>query len=537
MKKLFFLAVAVVAMLSACSDDKGDVVDNPKEESKDVTDDQAPTFTATIENLTTRAAIDGESVCWENGEEVTLVFNSKENRSFAAFSAAKYTVTPSADELWPGWPNKATLKIKKGETIKLGSDALCLAVSPASMYNSGNNVITFPHTQDYKGDGKLPFAPMVFDNYKSYDDPSLDPCPSNFAFTNVAAQLKITVPGSLIESVKKINVTSNLFMSGVMECEGAADDLTKLVINQTREGNPLGANRLTLDCYNYELSNVQIPADGSKTFYISIPQANYDYLRIEVTDGFDTKIMYMAETNIVRGALYSVTMENTIMGHDFVEIGGKKWATMNLGATTVAGSSATCFGDYYAWSETAPRYTGITINTPIKTSGDVTFTGWVNEHKKAYSSDDMPAYVSATLDAEHDVATQAWGNMWRTPTKEDFRALYEACGGTGDYTAENLPAGTASTTAKGIYWCKNYDGVAGMLFCDGSNKLFFPAAYCIIAEEFFTASGFNGNYWSSTHHPERADRAYYMYFNSKSLNPADVASPATGYSIRPLSDG
>lgn len=530
MKKFFLLAVAAMAMLSACNDDKEDVVDKPKDPSKDVNIDQAPTFTATIENLTTRAAIDGETVCWENGDEVALVFNSKENRGFAAFCAAKYTVSPSADE-----PNKATLKIKKGENFKLGSDVLCQAVYPASMYNGGNNVITFPHTQDYKGDGKLAFAPMIFDNYKSYDDPSLDPSPSSFTFTNVAAQLKITVPGGLIESVKKITVTSDLFMNGVMECEDGADDLTKLVVNKTRSGNPLGSNRITLDCYNLNTANVEIPADGSKTFYISIPQANYEFLRIEVTNGYDTKIMYMTETNIVRGGLYPVTMVNDIAGHEFVEMGGKKWATMNLGATTVAGSPVTCFGDYYAWSETKPRYTGITYNVPIKTSGDVTFTGWVKEHQKGYSSDDMPSYTGATLDAEHDAVTQAWGDMWRTPSREDFRALYEACGGKDDAIFD-LPAGTAATTAKGIYWCKDYDGVAGVLFCDGYNKLFFPATYCIISEEFFAAPGFNGNYWSSTHHPEQSNRAYHMYFNGKSLNPADISSPATGCSIRPVSD-
>ena len=37
--------------------------------------------------------------------------------------------------------------------------------------------------------------------------------------------------------------------------------------------------------------------------------------------------------------------ETTIHGHDYVEIGGKKWATMNVGATTVAGSPETAYGD------------------------------------------------------------------------------------------------------------------------------------------------------------------------------------------------
>ena len=40
---------------------------------------------------------------------------------------------------------------------------------------------------------------------------------------------------------------------------------------------------------------------------------------------------------------------------EYVEIGGLKWATMNIGATTVAGSYETCCGSYFAWGDTEPR--------------------------------------------------------------------------------------------------------------------------------------------------------------------------------------
>lgn len=57
--------------------------------------------------------------------------------------------------------------------------------------------------------------------------------------------------------------------------------------------------------------------------------------------------------------------ETTIHGHDYVEIGGKKWATMNVGATTVAGSPETAYGDYYAWGETVTYYTRSILTTKI----------------------------------------------------------------------------------------------------------------------------------------------------------------------------
>ena len=60
--------------------------------------------------------------------------------------------------------------------------------------------------------------------------------------------------------------------------------------------------------------------------------------------------------------------QTTIHGHDYVEIGGKKWATMNVGATTVAGSPETAYGDYYAWGETVTYYTKVDFNKTPGTS-------------------------------------------------------------------------------------------------------------------------------------------------------------------------
>jgi uncharacterized protein YjdB len=62
----------------------------------------------------------------------------------------------------------------------------------------------------------------------------------------------------------------------------------------------------------------------------------------------------------VKGECEVTVQQADINGHAFVKIGGLKWATMNVGATTVAGSYATCYGDYYAWGETQPRYMTIT---------------------------------------------------------------------------------------------------------------------------------------------------------------------------------
>ena len=50
------------------------------------------------------------------------------------------------------------------------------------------------------------------------------------------------------------------------------------------------------------------------------------------------------------------TIDKPLFSHPWVEIGGIKWSTMNVGATTEAGEYAGCAGDYYAWGATEPWY-------------------------------------------------------------------------------------------------------------------------------------------------------------------------------------
>ena len=49
----------------------------------------------------------------------------------------------------------------------------------------------------------------------------------------------------------------------------------------------------------------------------------------------------------------------TINGHEYVKIAGRKWATMNVGATTVADSWETSYGDFYAWGDTTTYYKSV----------------------------------------------------------------------------------------------------------------------------------------------------------------------------------
>ena len=218
---------------------------------------------------------------------------------------------------------------------------------------------------------------------------------------------------------------------------------------------------------------------------------------------------------------------------EYVTIGGKKWATMNLGATTVAGSPVTCYGDYYAWGETTPRYTGITITPDGNGYGDVTINGWTGDRSyKVDTAADFPTFTGKKLDAEHDAATQALGSAWRTPAVQDFVDLFSACGVSYE-SGDNInitASGDKSTTAKGVYYCKDFDGVQGILFSDGTNQLFFPRC------------GFLGNnmhlnkttcfYWTS----ERVNDYNSDTWNEGAYMTISQQLIAFGHTIRPVSD-
>ena len=166
-------------------------------------------------------------------------------------------------------------------------------------------------------------------------------------------------------------------------------------------------------------------------------------------------------------------------GHDYVEIGGLKWATMNIGA-----SQPSDYGLYFAWGDTQ-GYTAAQVG-----SGEgQKYFGWAdckyNSGGTSPSAADMTKYNSTdsktVLEESDDVAQVNWGGQWRMPTTAEFVAL-----------------GAATTNA----WVTDYQGsgVNGRLFTDNtdsSKKLFFPAAgRCRDGSVGYVGS--YGFYWSSS---------------------------------------
>ena len=140
-------------------------------------------------------------------------------------------------------------------------------------------------------------------------------------------------------------------------------------------------------------------------------------------------------------------------GHEYVEIGGIKWAVTNVGA-----EKETDGGLYFAFGGTK-GYTAEQVR-----SGERKFNE--NEYTNA-NFDSVKAY---------------WGGKWRLPTEADFYNLQ------------------TTTTHE---WVSNYQdsGVNGMLFTDrtdSSKKLFFPAVGCCFNGSVEYVDDDYGLYWSSS---------------------------------------
>lgn len=252
-----------------------------------------------------------------------------------------------------------------------------------------------------------------------------------------------------------------------------------------------------------------------------------------------------------------------INGHEYVVIAGLKWATMNVGAKTVAESKETAYGDYYAWGEVATYY-----NSPCSTDNEgkvknwksnnaeshfpgntyshnwICYSGDHNKDNKFYEWTPKPYDDNYILKPEYDVARKSWGGTWRIPKQSDFIKLINACGG---YKIKQLPTEATTITEGGIYWIPavtTIDGfpyeVAGFLFVETENpdnRVFFPAAGKILSLWRYSATDICA-YWCSNTYPTDLSQAYILYIspNEGGIAQNSIHSRCNGYSIRPVSD-
>jgi uncharacterized protein (TIGR02145 family) len=201
-------------------------------------------------------------------------------------------------------------------------------------------------------------------------------------------------------------------------------------------------------------------------------------------------------------------------GHDYVEIAGTKWATMNIGATSV-----TDYGQYFQWGDT----TGYKSSDVGSQSTAYKKPFYWSDYKFDKSNDGEVAGLTkynasdhkTVLDLCDDAALANWGEGWRMPTTAEFQAL-----------------GNAVNTA----WTASYQGsgVAGLVCTDKTNSskvLFFPAAGVCDSDSVYRI-GSIGYYWSSSLFSGIVQSAYRLGFISNETRWGDRNDRYYGFPVR-----
>ena len=203
--------------------------------------------------------------------------------------------------------------------------------------------------------------------------------------------------------------------------------------------------------------------------------------------------------------------EDPYKGHQYVEIGGLKWATMNIGA-----SQPSDYGLYFAWGDTQ----GYTAEQVGSGEGQKYF-GWADyKYGNGTSSPGatgMTKYNATdgltTLEAVDDAAVANWGGSWRMPTTAEFQALGAA-------------VNTAWTQVNNVY------GILCTDKTDSSKTLFFPAAGSCDNGSVKNVGNY-GYYWGSS--PDGSSGAYYLGF-SNGYDDVNGNYRESGFSVRGVVD-
>ena len=237
-------------------------------------------------------------------------------------------------------------------------------------------------------------------------------------------------------------------------------------------------------------------------------------LRCYCLKKFETQAAYEAAQSGLILPNVSLTVDNNTVhynpstpvpptpSHDYVEIGGIKWATMNVGA-----SSVTDYGLYFQWGDTQ----GYTVEQAYARTFDFEtykYGGDEDGGQTKYNDTDE----KTVLDASDDAVTAAWGGNWRMPTVAEYQTLGNAVNS---------------------IWTNDYQGSGiGGVICtdktDSSKVLFFPAAG--IEGDLSSES----NYWSSS--LSFGAWAYYISLEDGDFNWNDENLRKFGYPIRGILD-
>lgn len=201
-------------------------------------------------------------------------------------------------------------------------------------------------------------------------------------------------------------------------------------------------------------------------------------------------------------------------GHAYVEIGGVKWATKNVGA-----SSITDPGLFFHWGDTQGYTAAQCINGEMTGS----YKYYQNGERTQEYWDNYPDYSDNLLSSD-DAATAIMGSKWRVPTPAEQLSLeeYADVSFTTNYNNTNVP---------------------GYIFTDKTDntKVLFLPAVAAYEQENYNASyypnfpyasdenSYYTHYWNNNH---AVDEAYgYTQYYQYNYNDGDPYIDSDGEAL------
>ncbi len=183
------------------------------------------------------------------------------------------------------------------------------------------------------------------------------------------------------------------------------------------------------------------------------------------------------------------------------------------------------YGDYFAWGATSVWYSAINKNTTTWsiTPLDVKPGGYTVVNAPYYNGS-YTKYITDgnTLEAADDAANVILGGDWQLPTKEIWKALYDANTKTVNWGSNGNKALETIGEIQGMKISKN----------DGSTYIFLPAAGGVYGAEVWDV-GSKFNYWSGTARSASEEKARFLEFDGSSVW-ISSGSRFGGFSVRPV---
>ena len=281
--------------------------------------------------------------------------------------------------------------------------------------------------------------------------------------------------------------------------------LTVALTSDTGEADLSGVTKTVTDTTD----SVALTAQQDGTY--KVPSGHgYQVSVSDDVEGYSAPVAVTGTATATQDASTTVTMTYEEQA-GFVDLGltsGKKWAIGNIVSDGNGGykvGEETDYGAYFSWGNIVPHF-----SSNGSTFDDSYNFGTSNSGPYASTPGNSVGANIPSNDAAHDAALALLGTPWHLPTKEDFQELYDETD--NEWTTIN--------------------GVAGRKFMkktDHSVYVFFPAAGDGYGTSLYNR-GTYGSYWSASW--SSAAYAYYLSFNSSSVNPQNNNHRCNGYSVR-----